>query len=289
MKFGAHIYLWTDRWTPQGLHLLDQAKELGLDCFEIACGDDVQIDISSTGAHARSLGLELVLSPGGEWPMECDISLDDPQNRQRGVDWHRKYIEMAGELGAIAYTGAIYGHPGCIMKRRPPDDELPRTAENLHHLADVAESCGVELVLEPMSHFRTHLVNTVHQAVQLIELAGHKNLKVLLDTYHLVTETRDYEKEVHTAGDLLWGVHACENDRGVPGGGLVPWTKIFKSIADIAMDGYIILETYNSSLDDFAFERGMFHNVCPNGNDFVRTGLSFLQEGLHKAGANHSY
>ena len=34
---------------------------------------------------------------------------------------------------------------------------------------------------------------------------------------------------------------------------------------EIGFDGYIGLETYNSSLGDFAFQRGMFHNVCPDG------------------------
>ena len=42
MKYGAHCYLFTDRWSDERLDLLDAAKELGLDCFEIAVGDDVQ-------------------------------------------------------------------------------------------------------------------------------------------------------------------------------------------------------------------------------------------------------
>ena len=33
--------------------------------------------------------------------------------------------------------------------------------------------------------------------------------------------------------DLLWGLHACENDRGVPGGGLVPWREIFAALKQI--------------------------------------------------------
>jgi hypothetical protein len=37
------------------------------------------------------------------------------------------------------------------------------------------------------------------------------------------------------------------------------------------------MEAYNSSLDDFAYQRGMFHNVCPDGADFVRAGLAFLR------------
>jgi hypothetical protein len=37
------------------------------------------------------------------------------------------------------------------------------------------------------------------------------------------------------------------------------------------------METYNSSIGDFAYRRGMFHNVCPDGYAFVREGLAFLK------------
>jgi D-psicose/D-tagatose/L-ribulose 3-epimerase len=115
-------------------------------------------------------------------------------------------------------------------------------------------------------------------------MAGHDNLRVLLDTYHLVTEVRDYGRAIRTVRDRLWGIHACENDRGVPGGGLLPWSAIFATLWEIAFDGYLLLEAYNSSLGDFAYRRGMFHNVCPDGYAFAREGRAFLQAGMMGSG-----
>ena len=82
--------------------------------------------------------------------------------------------------------------PAMSVGGRPPADELPRTAENLHVLAEFAGKLGVRLVIEPMSRFRIHLVNTAAQAVDLVRLADHANLRVNLDTYHMITEERDY-------------------------------------------------------------------------------------------------
>jgi hypothetical protein len=62
-------------------------------------------------------------------------------------------------------------------------------------------------------------------------------------------------------------------------GGLVPWGQVFAALREIAFDGYLILEAYNSALDDFARRRGMFHDVCPDGAAFVRRGFAFLREG----------
>ena len=134
-----------------------------------------------------------------------------------------------------------------------------------------------------MSHFRTHVANTPQQFMQLIALAGHSNLYVLLDTYHLLTEILDYGEAIRTVRSRLWGIHACENDRGAPGRGLIPWASIFDALIEIEFDGYIGFETYNSGMDGFAVSRGMFHNVCPDGNAFVRESLAFVKQGIESA------
>ena len=282
MKFGSHSYIFTDSWSDDSMEILDQIKALGLDCIDIAVGDDVIFTPSLTRRRAQSLGIELAISPGGYWPLECDLSSEDAAHRHAGLAWHKKQIDLAAELGARAYSGSLYGHTGVVRRHPPLPDENLRIAEGLSQLAEYGQASGVVIVIEPMSHFRTHLVNRPEQALRLIELAGHPNLEVLLDTYHMVVEVRDYAEAVRITGRRLWGVHACENDRGAPGGGLVPWAAIFGALKEIAFDGYIIMEAYNSSIPGFAWQRGMFHNACPDPAAFIRQGLSFLKQGLQE-------
>ncbi len=278
MRFGAHSYIWAAKWSDDTLHLLDKAKELGLDCLEISTGDDVSFSNKLTRRRAEDAGIKLVLSPGGLWPMDCDISSPDPPSRRKGIDWHRRSLDTAAEVGAEAYAGALYGHPGRVERRKPTVDEYHFVAELLHILAEYARERHVTLVLEPMSHFRTHLVNRPEQIVELIRLADHTNLGVLLDTFHLITEIRDYSQAIRTVGPLLWGLHACENDRGVPGAGLIPWRAIFHALRETGFDGYIGLESYNSGASGFAASRGLFGSPCPDADAFVAQGLSFLRD-----------
>jgi D-psicose/D-tagatose/L-ribulose 3-epimerase len=277
IKYGAHIYLWIKKWDKDKLYLFERAKQLGLDCLEISTGDDVPFDAKLVKDAADKLDMEVIISPGGHWPMEADLAHEEPEYRMYGLDWHKKWVEQGAEAGAIAYTGALYAHPGRIEHRAPDDNEYKRSAENLHQLAEFADKFGIKIVCEPMSHFRTHLVNTPRQVMKLLNLADHHNLYVLLDTYHMITEVREFASGIRLMKDKLWCVHACENDRGVPGGGLVPWKSIFDTLKEINYKGYMILETYNSSVPDFAYSRGMFHNVCPDGDEFVRKGVSFLK------------
>lgn len=275
-KFGAHIYLWTERWTDAEVGLCERARGLGLDTLEIALGLDVKFSPPQTRRAAAAAGITLVTSPGGEWPASADLSADDPAERRAALAFHAQLIDQSAELGAVAYAGAIYGRPGKVLRRRPPADELARTAEGLHALAEHAARAGMKLVLEPMSRFRSHVVNTPAQVLQVIALADHPNLKVLLDTYHLVTEVRDYGAAIRTVGDRLWGLHACENDRGVPGGGLLPWPEIFTAFQATPAE-YIGFEAYNTGLGDFGWRRGMFQDVCPDGDAFVRRALAFVR------------
>ncbi len=121
---------------------------------------------------------------------------------------------------------------------------------------------------------------TVIEVMRLVRLTDHPNLRVSLDTYHLVTEILDFREAILTVKDALWGMHMCESNRGVPGEGLIPWPTIFEALKEIGFDDYILFEAYNSSIDDFAFERGMFHNVCPDPAVFVGDGMNFLKQGL---------
>lgn len=285
IRYGAHSIMFVETWSDASLGILDRVRELGTDIFEISVGDDMDFTPAEVRRRAEGLGLALTAGPGGVWPAECDLSSDSPEERALGLRWHSGIVDLAAEMGAFAYCGAAYGHPGTVKRRRPPEDEYPRTAEGLHHLADYAERRGVLLVLEPMSHFRTHMVNTPEQLMRLIELADHGNIKVNLDTYHMITEVRDYAAAFHTVRDRLIGLHACENDRGCPGGGLVPWAEVFAALRRIDFDGYLMLEAYNSSIGDFAYRRGMFHNVCPDPEDYIRRGHRFLREMWNRSAA----
>ena len=280
MKFGAHSYIFTERWSNGSLPVLNWARDLGLDYFEIGVGDDVPFNPATTRQRAHELGLELVISPGGLWPMECDLSSESPAERAAGLAWHKKYIDLANEMGAVAYAGALYGHAGVVQRHPPTSEQYACIAEGLHSLAAYGQAAGVAVVIEPMSHFRTNLVNKPEQAMELVRLTRHPNLHILLDTYHMLSEVRDYGAAFRLPGERLWGMHACENDRGAPGGGIVPWGEIFQALKDIHFDGYIAMEAYNSAIPGFAWSRGMFHNVCPDPEAFIKHGLDFLRQGL---------
>lgn len=288
MRFGAHVFVWQDQFSDADLfRILEESRDWGLTFLEIPIGDDIYFSPGEISRKAADLELKMVLSPGGEWPMECDISLENKIHRKLGIEWHRNAIDLTAETGAIAYTGAIYGHPGAVLRNGPCEEELKRTSEGLHELAEHAQKQNVKLVLEPMSHFRTHIANKPEQINQLIQSADHPNLYSLMDTYHLVTEITSYEQAFNEFQPSLWGIHACETNRGAPGKGFLPWEELMKAVVDSGWEGYWGLESYNSTWrgGQFAYERGMFHHVCDDAEKFIKGSIEFL-EGLYQRKKN---
>jgi hypothetical protein len=51
---------------------------------------------------------------------------------------------------------------------------------------------------------------------------------------------------------------------------------VFEVLTKTHFSGYILLESENAGLTDFAFSRGLFQDVCTDADEFVRKGLKFL-------------
>src|SRR5204863_69026 len=57
---------------------------------------------------------------------------------------------------------------------------------------------------------------------------------------------------LRAAGPRLKHLHACENDRGAPGSGHVPWTEVAEALRDISYDGGVVIESFTSQVKSIA-------------------------------------
>lgn len=77
--------------------------------------------------------------------------------------------------------------------------------------------------IEPLNRFESHFINVAADGVRFVKDIGLPNAKVLLDTFHMIREENDLVQAVIDAGPYIGYVHANENQRGIPGTGMVPW------------------------------------------------------------------
>jgi sugar phosphate isomerase/epimerase len=102
-------------------------------------------------------------------------------------------------LPAQHYRGVI---------ERPPEEQIEITANNLKLLAHIARDYGVLVYLEALAWSP---INTAKNQLAVLRKAGHDNLRIVVDLWHLHAsgdhpeDIRDFDKE------SIYGVHVCDS------------------------------------------------------------------------------
>jgi len=185
---------------------------------------------------------------------------------------------VTAELGATQFSGVIYAMHGKRPRERPAGKDWAWSAECLAATAEHAARLGIAIGIEPVNRYESALVNTCEQAVRLADMIGAPNVRIHLDTYHMNIEEKGWAEPVLLAGDRLCHFHLCENDRGIPGTGLVGWEELFGALAQIGYGGYAGLESFVDVSDDMVAGTCVWRDLAPSGDVLVRDGTAFLRD-----------
>ena len=103
------------------------------------------------------------------------------------------------------------------------------------------------------------------------------NVKVHADTFHLLREENDMVAALERCGPQLGYLHACENQRGIPGTGMVPWPEIFRALKRIAYNGCITIESFDPDMPKIAKLCCIWHKFADSPEALATEGLAYLQ------------
>jgi D-psicose/D-tagatose/L-ribulose 3-epimerase len=120
------------------------------------------------------------------------------------------------------------------------------------------------------------MVNVVEQGLKLIAEVGEPNLGLHIDTFHMHLEEKDSAAAIRKAGDRVFHVHACENDRGVPGTGQVNWEGVFQALREINYQGKVSIESFTPKVKSIARAVCIWRTIAPDQDTIARDGLKFI-------------
>jgi len=109
-----------------------------------------------------------------------------------------------------------------------------------------------------------------------------ENVGVHLDTYHMNIEEKSFPEAVRQAGSKLMHIHLCENDRGIPGTGLVDWEGLFRALGELNYQGYAALESFVDVTDNM--NTWVWRQLAPDGDTLIREGAAFIRSMREKHG-----
>ncbi|MEN5379477.1 sugar phosphate isomerase/epimerase family protein [Sphingobacterium kitahiroshimense] len=278
MKIGISSFVWVSPYTADHIDILYKAKDYGYDVMEIAVEDVASIDVKQLKKVAQRIGLDLSVS--GAFGTERDISSEHSAYRKIGLSYIKDCIQIANELESPIFGGPLYAAVGKTRLVTKEQKELERNfcLENLLEATQYAKEQGIVLALEPLNRFETDMINTVEQALELINQIDDPHLKILLDTFHANIEEKSILKSIHLLGDKLAHVQGNENDRGTPGTGQVDWSGIRDALNEIGYQGSVILETFGSPSKELARAASIWRPLAESSDILARDGANFYTE-----------
>lgn len=270
--FGVHTSMWTMNWDRAGAEkAIAAAVDYKMDFIEIALLDAPSVDAGHTRGLLEKHGLRAV----------CSLGLPEPawasQHPEAAIAHLETALEKTAEMGALALTGVTYGGIGERTGVSPTKAELDNVARVLGAAARRAKSLGIDLGIEPVNRYETHLINTGWQAVEMIERVGADNIFIHLDTYHMNIEEKGAANGILDARDHLRYIHLSESDRGTPGCGTCDWDEIFATLAAIGFKGGLAMESFINMPQELAFGLSVWRPVAKDEAEVMGNGLPFLR------------
>ena len=276
MKFGIHSLLFKETFVEKDLPVLDKCKGLGFDAVEIIPFDADNFPAQKVKNAAKNLGLSINLGYG--MPDEFNIISPDPKIRKSGVEFTKKIVDLSNEAGAEILGGVIYCAWGYLSGKMRSEDEWKWGLETFREIAEYAQQTSdLILGIEPVNRFESHFINTDGDAVRFIKDVGLPNVRVHLDTFHMIREEDDIAQAVLNTGDLVGYVHACENQRGIPGSGLFPWEDFFMALKQVHYDGCITIESFDPNMESIAKLCCIWRKLADSPEQLASEGLKFLK------------
>ncbi|MGO9228499.1 MAG: sugar phosphate isomerase/epimerase family protein [Bryobacteraceae bacterium] len=276
MQFGIHSLLFRETFLEKDLPLLDKCKRLGFDAVEIIPFDPDGFPAAKVKATSADLGL--TINTGYGMPGQYNIISPDPAIRRDGIEFAERLIDLSNEAGAKILTGLIHCGWGYLTGKMPTADEWQWGVEGMREIAGYAQQTSRLLLgVEACNRFETHFINTAADAVRFVRDIGLSNVKVHLDTFHMIREENDIPAAVRAAGSYVGYVHACENQRGIPGTGMVPWVPFFEALQQIGYDGCVTIESFDPGLESVVKLCCIWRRLADSPEQLATEGLKFVK------------
>lgn len=278
MRYGLNSFLVNSGFTTQDLPMIAQFKSYGADVIEMAVGDPSAVDAAALKKALCEIGMENnpicgVFSP------DRDLR-GTPEQQETSIKYIGELIDLAEAIGTKVVCGPMYSSVGRCNAHTPEEreEQLKLVAKNLEPLCDCAEKAGITLAFEPLNRFETDLINTVDQAKDLVARVGSPVLKIHVDTFHMGIEENNSAQAIRDAGDLIAHVHACGNNRGIPGQDQTDWTGILGALHAIGYEGDLVIESFTMDNKIIARAASIWRELFESAEALSVQGIAFLKQ-----------
>jgi len=192
------------------------------------------------GEGAAIAGLHWLLAA----PEGLSITSEDESVAATTLDVGRRLVEICYELG-----GSYLVHGSPLQRKLAPGREKEGRARGIAYFASIADqaaSAGVGYIVEPLSRADTSFVNTVEEALAIIEELGSPALATMVDCYAAFSNGEDVPALLEKWGPLgvIRHVHFNDLNKRGPGEGSVDFAPVLDMLRRLDYSGTSAVEPF---------------------------------------------
>lgn len=228
------------------------ARETGYDGLEVApftLDDDLKNLTSARLAEFRNIADDQGVAISGlHWlmatPAGLSITADDYSIAEVTLDHGRRLIDLCVQLGG---TYLVHGSPAQrTLERGREEQGRKRAGAYFAAIAAEAENAGVRYIIEPLSRLDTGLINTVDDALEMIEHIGSPALGTMIDCYAASANGEDIVSllQCHVPRGHIAHVHFNDDNKRGPGEGNIDFAGILDTLAKLNYSGAGAVEPF---------------------------------------------
>ena len=234
---------------------LEKAAEYGFDVVELSLRDPLDLSADDLRRMLTKYHLGLSAIATGQSCLHDGMCLAsaDESGVQSAVARLSAYIDLASEWGAAVIIGGIRGKfSGSDADQA---QQRQRALNALRVCAEKAAEKNVQLLLEPINRYETNFINTAEEGLLFADEAGHPEVKLLLDTFHMNLEEADIPATLKRCSSRIGYVHFADSNRYAPGLGHFPFHQILAVLGEINYQGVVTAEILPKPDDDRAMQQ----------------------------------
>jgi D-psicose/D-tagatose/L-ribulose 3-epimerase len=241
-----------ERWTwPDTVRAIAEAGYNGVEVSPFTLAESVvdlsAVDRATIRKQAQDVGLEVV---GLHWlfvsPKGLHATTRDRAVRQRTTAYLQELVRFCGDLGGRVM---VVGSPQ--QRAVQPDVRYEEAwrwfVELISACLDLAAERQVTLCMEPLPVSSTNFVNSLAEAVKMVQEIGHPRFQTMFDVHNACDETDPLPDLIRRYMPYIQHVHVNEMDGRHPGSGDFDFRPILRVLEQAHYDGYVSVEAFDFS------------------------------------------
>ena len=169
-----------------------------------------------------------------------------PAERKRAMDELMEAMTLSARIGASGVVFVPHFSAPLLPDLDPWMDvvslERSLLASQLELLAAHAHNSNVQLWVESVNRYETHLLNRLADSASLVAPIGSPNLGIVADLFHMALEETDIPTAIHEHAQWIGHVHLADSNRRLPGLGTTHFSPVLEALSQVGYSGWLVLE-----------------------------------------------